>query len=201
MPGHLIELYGMLETGFHTYTRFSDDPQKVNGTIGRVVSSMELQHPRRAGQRRADAARSARSRRWAPACISATTTTPPPTRRRSRRTAGSAPATSAASSTRPATCEIVGRRKEIINRGGKKFFPREVEEILYTHPEGPARGHGRRRRSAARRAQLPVRRPEGRADADAGRDGRASSRARWPTTSCPRRCTSSRSCPLRRPAS
>ena len=31
--------------------------------------------------------------------------------------------------------EIVGRRKEIINRGGKKFFPREVEEILYTHPK------------------------------------------------------------------
>jgi acyl-CoA synthetase (AMP-forming)/AMP-acid ligase II len=30
---------------------------------------------------------------------------------------------------------IVGRRKEIINRGGKKFFPREVEEILYTHPK------------------------------------------------------------------
>jgi acyl-CoA synthetase (AMP-forming)/AMP-acid ligase II len=30
---------------------------------------------------------------------------------------------------------IVGRSKEIINRGGKKFFPREVEEILYTHPK------------------------------------------------------------------
>ena len=29
---------------------------------------------------------------------------------------------------------ITGRSKEIINRGGKKFFPREVEEILYTHP-------------------------------------------------------------------
>src|SRR5262249_18546911 len=42
MRGHLLELYGMLETGFHTYTRFTDDPQKVNGTIGRVVSSMEL---------------------------------------------------------------------------------------------------------------------------------------------------------------
>ncbi|RPI33077.1 MAG: AMP-binding protein, partial [Hyphomicrobiaceae bacterium] len=25
--------------------------------------------------------------------------------------------------------------KEIINRGGKKFFPREVEEILYSHPK------------------------------------------------------------------
>jgi acyl-CoA synthetase (AMP-forming)/AMP-acid ligase II len=23
----------------------------------------------------------------------------------------------------------------MINRGGKKFFPREIEEILYTHPQ------------------------------------------------------------------
>ena len=30
---------------------------------------------------------------------------------------------------------IVGRSKEIINRGGKKFSPREVEEILYAHPK------------------------------------------------------------------
>jgi len=30
---------------------------------------------------------------------------------------------------------IVGRLKEMINRGGKKFFPREIEEILYTHPK------------------------------------------------------------------
>lgn len=29
---------------------------------------------------------------------------------------------------------IVGRLKEMINRGGKKYYPREVEEILYTHP-------------------------------------------------------------------
>jgi acyl-CoA synthetase (AMP-forming)/AMP-acid ligase II len=31
--------------------------------------------------------------------------------------------------------QLTGRSKEIINRGGKKFFPREVEEILYTHPK------------------------------------------------------------------
>jgi non-ribosomal peptide synthetase component E (peptide arylation enzyme) len=30
--------------------------------------------------------------------------------------------------------QLSGRSKEIINRGGKKFFPREVEEILYSHP-------------------------------------------------------------------
>src|SRR5438309_9296338 len=29
MHGHLIELYGMLETGFHTYTRLDDDPEAV----------------------------------------------------------------------------------------------------------------------------------------------------------------------------
>ena len=28
MKGHLIELYGMLEAGFQTYTRFTDDPQE-----------------------------------------------------------------------------------------------------------------------------------------------------------------------------
>jgi len=30
---------------------------------------------------------------------------------------------------------IVGRLKEMINRGDKKFFPREIEEIFYTHPK------------------------------------------------------------------
>src|SRR5258708_12476490 len=30
---------------------------------------------------------------------------------------------------------IVGRVKEMINRVGKKFFPREIEEIVYTHPQ------------------------------------------------------------------
>src|SRR6266705_5576616 len=42
MKGHLIELYGMLETGFHTYTRLSDDPEAVSGTVGRPASGMGL---------------------------------------------------------------------------------------------------------------------------------------------------------------
>src|SRR5216684_3591165 len=41
-PGHLIELYGMLETGFHTFTRLQDDPEAVAGSIGRPAQSMEL---------------------------------------------------------------------------------------------------------------------------------------------------------------
>src|SRR5207253_560025 len=42
MPGHLLELYGMLETGFHTLTRLTDDPEAVTGTIGRVAAGMGL---------------------------------------------------------------------------------------------------------------------------------------------------------------
>ena len=31
--------------------------------------------------------------------------------------------------------EIVGRLKDVINRGGEKVFPAEVEAVLYTHPD------------------------------------------------------------------
>jgi non-ribosomal peptide synthetase component E (peptide arylation enzyme) len=134
MPGHLIELYGMLETGFHTYTRFSDDPAKVNGTIGRVASSMELKILDEAGREVAAgevgeiAARgpSVHLGYHANAAANAGAFTADGW----FRTGDLGRIVDAAGNV-----EIVGRRKEIINRGGKKFFPREVEEILYTHPK------------------------------------------------------------------
>ena len=135
MPGHLIELYGMLETGFHTYTRFSDDPAKVNGTIGRVVSQHGPEDPRRGRQARCRAARSARSPRCGPSVhlgyhANADANAEAFTADGWFRTGDLGRIVDAAGNV-----EIVGRRKEIINRGGKKFFPREVEEFLYTHPK------------------------------------------------------------------
>ncbi len=134
MPGHLIELYGMLETGFHTYTRFSDDPVAVNGTIGRVVSSMQLKLLDEAGSEvaRGDVGEIAA---FGPSVHLGYHANP----------AANAEAFTADGWFRTGdlgrvvdaagNVAIVGRRKEIINRGGKKFFPREVEEILYTHPK------------------------------------------------------------------
>jgi acyl-CoA synthetase (AMP-forming)/AMP-acid ligase II len=134
MPGHLIELYGMLETGFHTYTRFTDDPTKVNGTIGRVVSSMELKLIDEAG------GEVARGEVGEIAALGPSV----------HLGYHANPAANAEAFTKDGwfrtgdlgrivddagNVEIVGRSKEIINRGGKKFFPREVEEILYTHPK------------------------------------------------------------------
>jgi non-ribosomal peptide synthetase component E (peptide arylation enzyme) len=134
MPGQLIELYGMLETGFHTYTRLSDDPAKVNGSIGRVVSSMELKildergAEVAAGEVGEIAARgpSVHLGYYANRAANAEAFTDDGW----FRTGDLGRIVDAAGNV-----AIVGRRKEIINRGGKKFFPREVEEILYTHPK------------------------------------------------------------------
>jgi non-ribosomal peptide synthetase component E (peptide arylation enzyme) len=134
MPGHLIELYGMLETGFHTYTRFSDEPTKVNGTIGRVASSMELRildeqggevTPGEVGEIAA-LGPSVHLGYHANAAANAEAFTADGW----FRTGDLGRIVDAVGNV-----EIVGRLKEIINRGGKKFFPREVEEILYTHPK------------------------------------------------------------------
>jgi non-ribosomal peptide synthetase component E (peptide arylation enzyme) len=133
MKGHLIELYGMLEAGFQTYTRFTDDPQKVNGTIGRPVRAMELRIVDAQGN---DVPRGEVGELMSrgPSIHLGYHNNP----------AANAEAFTADGWFRTGdlgrvvdaegNVQITGRSKEIINRGGKKFFPREVEEILYTHP-------------------------------------------------------------------
>ena len=32
-------------------------------------------------------------------------------------------------------CNIVGRIKDMVIRGGENVYPREIEEFLYTHPD------------------------------------------------------------------
>lgn len=134
MSGHLIELYGMLETGYHTYTRLSDDPEKVNGTIGRCVDGMGLRLLDLAGH---DVAR---GQEGEIACDG-----PGVHLGYYNNPQANAEAFTADGWFRTGdlgvvaddagNVRIVGRSKEIINRGGKKFFPREIEEILYTHPK------------------------------------------------------------------
>lgn len=134
MSGHLIELYGMLETGYHTYTRLSDDPEKVNGTIGRCVDGMGLRLLDPAGH---DVPR---GQEGEIACDG-----PSVHLGYYNNPQANAEAFTADGWFRTGdlgvvaddagNVRIVGRSKEIINRGGKKFFPREIEEILYTHPK------------------------------------------------------------------
>lgn len=131
---HLIELYGMLETGYHAYTRLDDDPEKVNGTIGRCVEGMGLRLLDEAGN---DVPPGAQGEIACDGPSVHLGYNKNPTANAELftadgwfRTGDLGEFADAAGNVR-----IVGRRKEIINRGGKKFFPREIEEILYAHPK------------------------------------------------------------------
>lgn len=134
MTGHLIELYGMLETGFHTYTRFTDDPEKVNGTIGRIVGAMELRIVDDAGN---DVPYGEIGEICArgPSVHLGYHNNPSANAAVFFQEGWFRTGDLGRYVDQQGNVQITGRSKEIINRGGKKFFPREVEEILYTHPK------------------------------------------------------------------
>ncbi len=134
MKGHLIELYGMLEAGFQTYTRFTDDPEKVNGTIGRPVRAMELRivDPEWNDVPRGEIGELA-SR--GPSIHLGYHNNPDANAQAFNREGWFRTGDLGRVVDADGNVQITGRSKEIINRGGKKFFPREVEEVLYTHPQ------------------------------------------------------------------
>src|SRR4030095_8646018 len=133
MRGHLIELYGMLETGFHTYTRLTDHPELVTGTVGRGVGGLGLRlidegnrdvPPGAEGEIAADGPSVHLGYHKNPAANAELFTSD-----------GWFRTVDLGQLDTAGNLRIVGRLKEMINRGGKKFFPREIEEILYTHPK------------------------------------------------------------------
>jgi non-ribosomal peptide synthetase component E (peptide arylation enzyme) len=128
----LIELYGMLETGFHSYTRLDDDPVRVIGTVGRCVDELEIgvldDHGRLVehGQTGELSARGPSVHLGyldnAQANVESFTSDG------WFRTGDLGEIVDGRGNIR-----ISGRKKEIINRGGKKYFPREIEDLLYEH--------------------------------------------------------------------
>jgi acyl-CoA synthetase (AMP-forming)/AMP-acid ligase II len=129
---HLIELYGMLETGFHTFTRFGDDPEAVAGSIGREAPRMQLRLIDGHGRDVPPGAEGEIAAKGPSVHLGYYKN---PTANAELFTADGWFRTGDLGARDPSgNVRIVGRLKEMINRGGKKFFPREVEEILYTHP-------------------------------------------------------------------
>ena len=129
----LIELYGMLETGFHSFTRLTDDPLKVNGTVGRCVDSMGLRIIDDDGKdvpfgevgEIAAVGPSVHMGYLDNAAATRDSFTPDGWFRTGDL---------GQYADKEGNVRISGRKKEIINRGGKKYFPREIEELLYQHP-------------------------------------------------------------------
>lgn len=130
----LIELYGMLETGYHSFTRLTDDPLKVNGTVGHCVEEMGLRILDDDGN---DVPYGEVGEIVAigPSVHMGYLDNPAANRDSFTpdgwfRTGDLGQYADAEGNVR-----IAGRKKEIINRGGKKYFPREIEELLYEHPK------------------------------------------------------------------
>ena len=64
---------------------------------------------------------------------------------------------------------LVDRKKDMVNVGGYNVFPREVDELMFRHPENPRGGGGRRARPAPGRAHRRLRRAGAGRDHDRGR--------------------------------
>ena len=130
---HLVELYGMLETGFHCFTRATDDPLKVNGTVGRCVAEMGLRLIDDDGND-VPAGEVGEIAAVGPSVHLGYLNNPQANADAFTvdgwfRTGDLGQIVDADGNLR-----ISGRKKEIVNRGGKKYFPREIEELLYQHP-------------------------------------------------------------------
>ncbi|MEP7056768.1 MAG: AMP-binding protein [Caldimonas sp.] len=128
----LIELYGMLETGFHSITRPEDDPLKVNGTVGRAMPSMGLRIIDDEGR---DVAHGEIGEIAAlgPSVHIGYLNNPEANRDSFTADGWFRSGDLGQFVDADFNVRISGRKKEIINRGGKKYFPREIEELLYEH--------------------------------------------------------------------
>ena len=94
---------------------------------------------------------------------------------------------------------VVDRMKELINRGGHKVYPREVEEVLHEHPdvvEAAVIGLPHPALGEEVRAVVTLR-PHA---STTGGELRDFVRAAWPPTSTPGPSTSSTRSPRPRPA-
>jgi acyl-CoA synthetase (AMP-forming)/AMP-acid ligase II len=133
LRGELLELYGMLETGFQSWTHPSDDVEAVCGTVGRPIPEVESkvlddndrECPPGAVGEIASRGPSITIGYYNNADANARSFTPD----------GWFRTGDLGTFDERGMLRIVGRKKEMIIRGGANIYPREIEEVLYQHPD------------------------------------------------------------------
>ncbi len=133
LRGDLLELYGMLETGFQSWTRPTDDVAAVCGTCGPAIPEVQSK------------ILDEHDRECAPGAAGEILLRGPSVTIGYYNNAdANAPSFTADGWFRTGDLgtfdadgllRIVGRRKEMIIRGGANIYPREIEEVLYQHPD------------------------------------------------------------------
>ncbi|MFI4948061.1 MAG: class I adenylate-forming enzyme family protein [Alphaproteobacteria bacterium] len=133
LPGHLLELYGMLECGFQSHTRLEDDPEAVCGLVGRPLPQMGIRVVDDDGQ---DCARGTPGEilTYGPS-VTIGYYNNPEANRNSFSADGWFATGDIGIIDHNGYLKIVDRKKELIIRGGANIYPREIEEVLYQHPK------------------------------------------------------------------
>jgi acyl-CoA synthetase (AMP-forming)/AMP-acid ligase II len=133
LPGHLLELYGMLECGFQSHTALDDDPEEVCGLVGRPLRQMGIRvvdddgrdcPPDTAGE----------ILTYGPS-VTVGYYNNPEANARSLNADGWFATGDIGILDARGYLKIVDRKKELIIRGGANIYPREIEEVLYQHPK------------------------------------------------------------------
>ena len=129
-------------------TRTDDPLERRVSTVGRVQPHIEVKIVDR---RRSDrsARRTGRAVTRGYSVMLGYWDDPERTAEASTRRAGCTRATSATID-EDGYCNIVGRIKDMVIRGGENIYPREIEEFLYRHPEVAGCAGGRRARPEVR---------------------------------------------------
>jgi acyl-CoA synthetase (AMP-forming)/AMP-acid ligase II len=133
VPGHLLELYGMAEAGAQSCTLMTDDPEAVCGTVG--VPAREM------GMKIVDES----DAEVATGSVGEILSIGPSimigyynnldANARSFTADGWFRTGDLGVLDERGYLRIVGRRKEMIIRGGANIYPREIEEVLFKHPK------------------------------------------------------------------
>lgn len=133
VPGHLLELYGMAECGAQSCTLLSEDPEAVCGTVGRPAREMGLRIVDESG---ADVKTGdvGEILSIGPSIMVGYYNNPEANARSFTRDGWFHTGDLGVLDER-GYLRIVGRRKEMIIRGGANIYPREIEEVLFKHPK------------------------------------------------------------------
>jgi acyl-CoA synthetase (AMP-forming)/AMP-acid ligase II len=133
LPGHLLELYGMLECGFQSHTTLDDDPEEVCGLVGRPLSQMEIRVVDDNGLD-CPSGTAGEILTYGPSVTVGYYNNPDANARSFSADGWFATGDIGILDAR-GYLKIVDRKKELIIRGGANIYPREIEEVLYQHPK------------------------------------------------------------------
>lgn len=132
-PCRLIELYGMLEAGFQSWTLPEEDPEAVCGTVGKPLAEVESKILDDAGREVSSGTVGEIASRGPSVMVGYFEN--PEANAKSFTKDGWFLTGDLGVLDERGYLKIVGRKKDMIIRGGANIYPREIEEILFQHPK------------------------------------------------------------------